>query len=230
MAGGIAVVELGLEGLFHFLPTLLVAGYLYLLRDKIFLFRLNCADCGTRYSWQEVFYEDKPSCRCTPKSVDHVDWDSWQAKEEAVLCFIVKEGKVLLIHKKTGLGAGKINAPGGRIESGESAMEAAVRETEEETGLTPLNLEQRVDLSFIFTDGYSLHGRVFFAEECRGEMTETPEADPFWCDLDEIPYEKMWEDDPLWIPRALDGEKLKGVFIFEGDRMLSKRLTEDEEI
>lgn len=230
MAGGIGVVQLGLEGAFFLLPALLVLAYLYLLRDKIFLFRPGCAECGTRYSWQQIFYEDEPSCRCNPKEVDHVDWDSWKAGEEAVLCFIVKEGKVLLIHKKTGLGAGKINAPGGRIEAGESAGEAAVRETEEETGLTPLNLEQRVDLSFIFTDGYSLHGRVFFADDCRGEMTETPEADPFWCDLEKIPYEEMWEDDPLWIPRALNGEKLKGVFIFDGDRMLSKRLTESEDI
>jgi len=230
MAGGIVVVQLNLENIFYLLPVLIVSLYLYLLRDKIFIFSLRCADCGARYSWQQILYRDKPSCRCKPREVEDVDWNTWQAKEEAVLCFIVKEGKVLLIHKKTGLGMGKINAPGGRIEGEESAMEAAVRETEEETGITPLNLEERVELSFIFTDGYSLHGRVFFADDYRGEMTETEEADPFWCDLDEIPYEKMWADDPLWIPRALEREKLVGRFIFDGDIMLSKWLVEKEEI
>ena len=56
-------------------------------------------------------------------------------------------------------------------------------------------------------------------------MTETDEADPFWCDLDKIPWDRMWEDDPLWIPRALKGEKLKGVFVFDEDTMLSHRIT-----
>ncbi|RKX74483.1 MAG: NUDIX hydrolase, partial [Spirochaetes bacterium] len=56
---------------------------------------------------------------------------TWKPVEEAVLCFIRdrKEEKVLLIHKKTGLGAGLINAPGGRIDPGETPEEAAVRET-----------------------------------------------------------------------------------------------------
>ena len=32
--------------------------------------------------------------------------------------YLMNEDKVLLIHKKQGLGAGKINAPGGHIEEG----------------------------------------------------------------------------------------------------------------
>ena len=48
----------------------------------------------------------------------------WKPVEEAVLCFVRdrENRRVLLIHKKTGLGAGLINAPGGRIEKGESPM------------------------------------------------------------------------------------------------------------
>src|SRR4051794_35353585 len=44
------------------------------------------------------------------------DWAAWVPRERAVLCFIVCGGRVLLIHKKRGLGAGKVNAPGGKIE------------------------------------------------------------------------------------------------------------------
>ena len=142
----------------------------------------------------------------------------------AVTCFIIRGEEILLIHKKTGLGAGKINAPGGRIEPGESAAQAAVRECIEEVGITPISPEKRVDLSFEFTDGYSLHCSSFFAYSHTGAEIETDEADPFWCDIDKIPFSEMWEDDAIWLPMALRGECLKGRFIFDGDRMLSKEI------
>ena len=45
-----------------------------------------------------------------------MDWKNWIPRERANLCFIVKDGSVLLIRKKRGLGAGKVNGPGGKIE------------------------------------------------------------------------------------------------------------------
>ncbi|WP_319475531.1 8-oxo-dGTP diphosphatase [Marispirochaeta aestuarii] len=233
IAVGILLFMVGLQIIRHFglppvsyLPLgLAVAAYLGMLREKIFIFSPRCRECGKRFSLKEILYIDSPDCSCGPRSVDDIDWDTWEPTEHAVLCFIVSEGRVLMIHKKTGLGKGKINLPGGRIEAGETPREAAIRETREETGLTPLDPVERVDLSFVFTNGYSLHGRAFFADSFEGEMTETDEADPFWCDLDKIPWDRMWEDDPLWIPRALKGEKLKGVFVFDEDTMLSHRIT-----
>lgn len=160
-----------------------------------------------------------------PKTVEDVDWYSWVPTERAVLCYLKHDDRFLLIHKKTGLGAGKINAPGGRIEPGETPIAAAVRETEEETGIIPLNPVQRAEVSFIFTNGYSLKGEIFFAEEHRGVMlNETKEAIPFWCPGDEIPYADMWEDDILWLPIALAGDYVRGFFIFDDDRMLSHRV------
>jgi 8-oxo-dGTP diphosphatase len=154
-------------------------------------------------------------------AVEQVDWDSHLFTEEAVLCFIRDNENLLLIHKKTGLGAGKVNAPGGRIEKGEVPIAAAIRETQEETGITPSGLEMMAELNFIFTDGYSLRGYVFFASGHSGTMVSTVEADPFWCDAGALPYENMWADDIIWLPRVLNGEKVLGRFIFEGDKMLS---------
>jgi len=153
-----------------------------------------------------------------------IDWDKWQPKERAVLCFIRDGERVLLIHKKRGLGKGKINAPGGRIEIGETTEMAAVRETQEEVGLTPSELEKRGELFFIFTDGYTLHGTVFFASKYTGTPIETDEADPFWCDIDTIPYDTMWADDRLWLPLALEGTYFKGYFVFDNDKMLSHKI------
>lgn len=159
-----------------------------------------------------------------PAHVDTIDWPKWQPTETAVLCFTVDGDRVLLINKKTGLGAGKVNAPGGRIERGESAERAAVREVKEEVGLDVGGLRKAGELFFEFVDGYKLHGTVFFASEFAGTPVETREADPFWCRVSQIPYERMWEDDRYWLPLALDGVEFRAYFVFDGDRMLSKRI------
>lgn len=156
--------------------------------------------------------------------VNQIDWNHYKFTDYAVLCFIHTKTDILLIHKKKGLGAGKINAPGGRIEQNETETQAAIRETQEEVGLTPLNLEKRVELNFIFTDGYSLFCSVFFSNDWKGQLKETDEALPFWNPLETIPYNKMWEDDQYWLPKALEGQVLRGFFIFENDKMLDHHL------
>ncbi|TVQ36879.1 MAG: 8-oxo-dGTP diphosphatase [Spirochaetaceae bacterium] len=155
-----------------------------------------------------------------PLLINDVDWNNWRPDDHAVLCFLRSDCRLLLIHKKRGLGKGKINGPGGRIEPGESARAAAIRETREEVGLTPIEPRARGELSFLFSSGYGMHVRVFFAERWSGELTETDEARPFWCPFSEIPYDRMWADDRLWLPQALQGHHFRGRFTFDGDTML----------
>ena len=52
--------------------------------------------------------------------VKDINWELWQPEKHAVITYIFSGDKVLLIHKKRGLGAGKVNAPGGHIEPGET--------------------------------------------------------------------------------------------------------------
>jgi len=156
--------------------------------------------------------------------VDAIDWKAWKPTEYANLCFIMRGGQILLIRKKRGLGAGKINGPGGRLEKGETALAAAVRETQEEIGVTPTGLEQMGELFFQFLDGYKLHVAVFAASDCRGELCETDEATPLWTDIASIPYNEMWEDDAIWLPLLLERRKFRGYFVFDGDKLLSHRL------
>ena len=154
-----------------------------------------------------------------------MDWTNWMPRERANLCFILKDDRVLLIRKKRGLGAGKINGPGGKLEPGESALEAAIRETQEEIGVTPMNVAERGVLHFQFVDGYSLHCVVFVAGDYTGEPIDTPEATPLWFKLDEIPFDEMWEDDRHWLPQALAGQGFDAWFVFDGEKMMSKVLT-----
>jgi 8-oxo-dGTP diphosphatase len=151
-----------------------------------------------------------------------MDWKNWQPRERANLCFIVKHGRILLIRKKRGLGAGKINGPGGKLEAGESALESAIREVQEEIGVTPLEIEERGALHFQFVDGYSLHCAVFLARDFVGTPVETPEAIPLWFEISAIPFTEMWADDQHWLPQMLAGGRFAAWFEFDGDQMVSK--------
>ena len=152
------------------------------------------------------------------------DWATWQPRVRATLLFIVREEKILLIHKKRGFGAGKINGPGGKVDPGETPLESALRETFEELGIKPLGTEARGELHFQFRDGFSLHCTVFLAHDFEGEPQETDEALPFWISLDAIPYHKMWADDRHWLPLLIRGAHFTGYFEFDGEELLSREI------
>lgn len=156
--------------------------------------------------------------------VDEIDWERWQPRDRATLLFVVADERVLLIRKKRGLGAGKMSAPGGRIEPGESPLDGAIREVVEETGVTPTDVEQRGELRFQFVDGHSIHCHVFVARGCEGTPVETEEAEPAWTLLTAIPYGEMWADDALWLPMLLAGDTFDGRFVFDGDAMLDHHI------
>jgi 8-oxo-dGTP diphosphatase len=156
----------------------------------------------------------------TARRLDEIDWSKWKAVDEATLLFVVRDEQVLLIRKKRGLGAGKINGPGGRIHAGEAPLVAAVREVQEELCITPHDISEHGELSFQFVDGYSIHVHVFRAASFHGEPTETEEAIPLFHALDDLPYDEMWADDRHWLPLLLDGRRFSGRFIFDGDAML----------
>jgi len=158
------------------------------------------------------------------------DWANWKAQQLATLLFVVRDGQVLLIHKKRGLGAGKVNGPGGRLHHGESPLQGAIREVQEELCVTPLGVEYCGELAFQFVDGLSIHVEVFRAGDCDGEPQETDEAIPLWTSLDHIPFEKMWADDRLWIPLMLAGQKFSGRFLFDGDIMLGHKIQITEHV
>ena len=159
-----------------------------------------------------------------PRRLSDVDWSSWQAADRATLTFVIEGGRLLLIRKKRGLGAGKINGPGGRLEPGERPEQCAVREVEEELGITPQGLRARGELRFQFADGYSIHVYVFSADGYAGQPRETDEAVPLWFGLDEVPYHEMWADDVLWLPQLLAGDSIGGRFVFDGDALLDHAL------
>ncbi len=155
--------------------------------------------------------------------MQNIDWLVWKPKERATLCFVLQGDRVLMIRKKRGLGAGKINGVGGRLEPGETPENGIVREAQEELGITLLDSVPRGELHFQFLDGYSLFCTVFVATRFDGTPVSTPEADPIWYEAGRLPFDEMWEDDELWLGRVLAGDCFRGFFVFDGEKMVSQK-------
>jgi 8-oxo-dGTP diphosphatase len=149
-----------------------------------------------------------------------IDWAHWQGEILATLLFVIHEGKILLIEKKRGIGAGKVNGPGGKIDPGETPMECALRETREELMIEATGVSKRGELCFAMSDMPDIHCHVFVADGWQGEPTETEEAIPFWCSLEAIPYHRMWADDIHWLPQMIAGQSFRGRFVFEGETII----------
>lgn len=159
-----------------------------------------------------------------PRRIGQIDWTAWRPLDRATLVFVLRAGEILLIRKKRGLGAGKINGPGGRLDPGESAEACAIREIAEELHVIARDLEHSGRLFFQFVDGYALEVDVFRTSEFSGEAVETDEAIPLWTAIGAIPFDQMWADDHLWFPHMLAGRFFEGRFIFEGDAIVDYHL------
>ncbi|WP_419162669.1 8-oxo-dGTP diphosphatase [Candidatus Palauibacter sp.] len=144
----------------------------------------------------------------------------WRPEIDATLLYVVRDGEILLIHKKRGIGAGKLNGAGGKVDPGESCLEAAVREFEEELRAHPVAPRKLGEVAFDVVDGVSILIHVFRADALDGEPSETDEAVPLWAPVDEIPYDRMWADDRYWLPHLLENRAFEAFARFEGDRLL----------
>jgi len=141
--------------------------------------------------------------------------------QEATLCHPIVDGELLFIRKQRGLGAGKLVGPGGKVEAGETPIEAARREVREEVRVDPTGVEKAGEFAFHFRDGEpdddSMYVHVFAADGVDGEPQATPEAVPEWHAADDLPYEEMWIDDRIWLPHLLEGEPFTGTFVLSAD-------------
>ena len=152
--------------------------------------------------------------------------DGWQPEFTGSLLFVCAGARLLLIRKKRGHGAGKINAPGGKVDAGETPLQSAIRETREEVGVLALKPAHMAVLRFVDRVDPQWLGYVFVAGNYEGTPVETDEAQPFWVSLDAIPYAEMWEDDRIWLPEILAGRPVRGDFLFESGKLLSYALRE----
>jgi len=148
-----------------------------------------------------------------------IDWAAWQPVIHATIGFVIRDGEILLIDKKTGHGGGKVNGPGGKIDPGETPHECIIRECKEELHITLIDPEKIGELRFAMSDYPDILCHVFRATDFEGTPTSTPEANPRWTMLDAIPYDLMWADDAIWLPHVISQTYFSARFAFTGETM-----------
>ncbi|GAA4376327.1 8-oxo-dGTP diphosphatase [Agromyces bauzanensis] len=144
---------------------------------------------------------------------------------QVCVCYLLREHaggtEVLLGRKKKGLGIGNFVGLGGKLEPGESAVDAAVREVLEESGLVVAasDLEPRGLLSYHFPhrESWSQESSVFVCHTWAGAPRGSDELDPEWFPIELVPYSEMWDDARRWLPGVLVGASVRRTFVFGAD-------------
>ena len=182
--------------------------------------RVDQAGRGQMSRQVEAHVSERNACSvtCGGDPVDQALLQSrlqdWRPDLIGTLMFIRDADRVLLIHKRRGHGAGRINGPGGKLEPDESPLACALRDTVEETGVVAIQPVRVARMRFLDTEGPDWLGHVFLASGYTGTPVATDEALPEWFPLAALPLDRMWPDDALWLPRILAGEQLAGDFLF----------------
>ena len=110
----------------------------------------------------------------------------------------------------------------GGVEPGETIEQATVRETVEEIGVTPSQLEKVAAVTFLFplSENFAKWNQqvhVYTSHRWTDEIVESDEIDPKWFKTSEIPYDFMYPDAPYWLPQILDGNILTAEFLYGAD-------------
>ena len=155
--------------------------------------------------------------------------------KQATLCYLVKDGKVLLGKKKRGFGVGKWNGIGGKVKKNEDVIDSAIRELGEEVAVAVSREEMFPAGTLHFrseNSEYNWDCNLFVIRQWKGEPSESEEIYPQWYSFDTIPYEHMWSDDAYWFPLLLSGKKIRGEFTLDaaGEETIKHSMEVMEEI
>ena len=136
-------------------------------------------------------------------------------KIETTLLLLIRDDEILLARKKRGFGCGKYNGVGGKLEIGETPLDAMIREAKEEIGIIPTKYEKVgiVEfMGFLNKEKTNLIFHLYTANSWDNNPIETEEMEPKWFKIKDIPYDNMFIDDKYWLPLVLDGKKIKAFF------------------
>jgi mutator protein MutT len=135
----------------------------------------------------------------------------------ATVCFIRKDQKILLQERPAGRRwAGILNGPGGKIEKGETPLQAMKREIAEETSLHlgSVAAHGMLRLTFESAPVQNLAVHVFSASGFTGNPRGA-EGTLRWFAEDRLPFDRMWPDQRYWLPLVLAGGQVEAVCTFD---------------
>lgn len=149
----------------------------------------------------------------------------------AVLVYVFNEDRVLMIHrnqKSSDFHKGKWNGLGGKLEVGESPVQAAVREVEEESGLmlSPNDLSVVGVLQFPMFKPHKHEDWLVYVLTASvsspvRSLKECSEGNLNWIPVEGLLELNLWDGDRVFIPRVLDRDSFVGTFWYK-DKKLNK--------
>lgn len=149
---------------------------------------------------------------------------------QTCLVLVRCDGRVLLGEKLRGFGQGRVVAPGGKIDPGESPVDAAARELREETSLhvMPEHLHYAGLVTFTFDADPrgKMCAHIFTTSEVSAAPQHSDEIAVSWTPEDAIPYNRMWPDAAHWLPRVLAGEVINIEFSYGLDGRTLQAITD----
>jgi 8-oxo-dGTP diphosphatase len=150
---------------------------------------------------------------------------------ERTLCFPIRDDAIILGLKLARHGKGNYNGFGGHVEPNESIGYATVRELKEESGLIAYesDLVKRAVIEFYFPSEPENNQRVhiYFLNTWSGIPEKTDEMDPKEFSLSDIPYDKMWDSDRIWLKHLMDtGKNIKAEFHWKKDTLNGKYIVD----
>lgn len=124
------------------------------------------------------------------------------------ICYIDNGKELLLLHrnkKEHDVHRGKWISVGGKIESGESPEECAIREIKEETGLDVHRLKMVGVITFPeFTPQHDWYTYVFRVTEFSGEIQECDEGTLEWVPYEDVLTKPTWQGDRMFLKWILE--------------------------
>jgi 8-oxo-dGTP diphosphatase len=140
----------------------------------------------------------------------------------ATLCYAVRDGQVLLLHRNKEPNLGLWVAPGGKLELDESPQECALRELEEETGLVGQDPILRGIITEISPrDDYQWLIFIFVTDRFSGEMSDCQQIDCSegtlaWIPIAEVTQLSIPEADAIFFPHIIgDGPLFRAKFVYD---------------
>lgn len=132
--------------------------------------------------------------------------------KKATISFLLKDDMMYLAEKLSRLGAGNLNGYGGKVEGDETPEAAAVRELNEECGVTVYekDLDKRAVVEFYEGDNPIFECHIYFVKNWQGEPQGSEEmGKPALFPLSDMPYERMWAGDRSWLALVIEGKKIR---------------------
>jgi 8-oxo-dGTP diphosphatase len=124
--------------------------------------------------------------------------------------------------KENDMHMGKWNGLGGKLESGETPEECAIREIREESGLTVTKPTFKGILTFPgFANDEDWYAFIYTAHEFEGELIDSPEGTLKWIDDEELMDLNLWEGDRIFLPWLEQPSLFSGKFVYVDGKLTS---------